>query len=164
MGLKQDLINAKKEGMRLSGASVESIEQANETLDAQCELEKEAIVNFLTSCEFRITKLNAPVVLEDFKLPPQLGDVLPTVQFQGVNAGGPLTALLSPNLGTNGVSTNIDVNKSPNPDSTGILESSGYVFIGQDPDSNQNFNVDDTDGQIAFTTVKLIREDIEDLL
>ena len=104
------------------------------------------------------------MALEDFKLPPQLGDVLPTVQFQGVNAGGPLTALLSPNLGTNGVSTNIDVNKSPNPDSTGILESSGYVFIGQDPDSNQNFNVDDTDGQIAFTTVKLIREDIEDLL
>ena len=47
---------------------------------------------------------------------------------------------------------------------SGGLESTGYVFIGEDPDSQDSFDVDDEDGQKEFTTVKLIRDDIEDLL
>ena len=46
----------------------------------------------------------------------------------------------------------------------GGLESSGYVFIGEDPDSQGGFNVEDEDGQKDFTTVKLFKEDIESLL
>ena len=46
----------------------------------------------------------------------------------------------------------------------GGLESTGYVFIGEDPDSQDAFDVEDEDGQREFTTVKLIREDVEDLL
>jgi len=46
----------------------------------------------------------------------------------------------------------------------GGLESTGYVFIGEPPDSDEDFDVEDEDGQREFTTVKLIREDIEDIL
>ena len=46
----------------------------------------------------------------------------------------------------------------------GGLESTGYVFIGSDPDSQDAFDVEDEDGQREFTTVKLIRGDIERLL
>ena len=47
---------------------------------------------------------------------------------------------------------------------SGGLESTGYVYIGDDPESQESFNVDDEDGQRNFTTVKLFREYIEDLL
>ena len=46
----------------------------------------------------------------------------------------------------------------------GGLDSTGYVYIGDDPDSQDGFDVEDEDGQRDFTTVKLIREDIERLL
>ena len=62
MGLKQDLIDAKKEGLKLSGATKEAIQQAENVLDAQAQLEVDAIVNFLTKCQFRITQLQSNVV------------------------------------------------------------------------------------------------------
>ena len=46
----------------------------------------------------------------------------------------------------------------------GGLESTGYTFIGGDPDSQDGFDVTDTDGIRDFTAVELFREDIEDLL
>ena len=42
--------------------------------------------------------------------------------------------------------------------------SDGYVYIGEDPDSQESFDVEDAAGQREFTEVKLFREDIEDLL
>ena len=53
----------------------------------------------------------------------------------------------------------LDINKD-----AGGLQSTGYVYIGEDPDSVDGFDVDDEDGQREHTTVKLIREDIEDLI
>tara|TARA_R100001015_G_C4625882_1_gene184593 strand:+ start:76 stop:591 length:516 start_codon:yes stop_codon:yes gene_type:complete len=171
MGLKQDLINAKVEATKASGELF--IEDQLDTsvgsqIEVEAELTKEAIVDFLTKCEFRITQLNANVVLEDFKLPPQQGDVLPSVS---VSSGFATFVPMSPALGgipvqsmiaggKNGVLTkNIDAGKD-----VGGLDSTGYVYIGGDPDSQGAFDVDDEDGQREFTTVKLIREDIEDLL
>ena len=62
--------------------------------------------------------------------------------------------------GKNGVTTHdIDISKD-----AGGLESTGYVYIGSDPENQSKFNVTDEDGQRDHTTVKLIREDIEDLL
>ena len=52
----------------------------------------------------------------------------------------------------------IDVEKN-----TG-LNSTGYVYIGEDPNSQDGFDVEDIDGQRDNTTVKLIRDDIERLL
>ena len=46
----------------------------------------------------------------------------------------------------------------------GALESTGYVYVGDDPESQSVFDVGDEDGQRQFTTVKLIREDIEEIL
>ena len=38
------------------------------------------------------------------------------------------------------------------------------VYIGEDPDSQEDFNVSNKDGQIQHTSVELFREDIEELL
>ena len=46
----------------------------------------------------------------------------------------------------------------------GGLISDGYVYIGEDPDSQESFDVSDVSGQRDFTEVKLLREDIEDIL
>ena len=46
----------------------------------------------------------------------------------------------------------------------GGLISQGYVYIGEDPEALKSFDVTDTDGQRDFTTVKVFREDIEELL
>ena len=57
---------------------------------------------------------------------------------------------------------NIDVDKAGG--TTGVLDSTGYVFIGGDPDSQDEFDVNTLDGIRDFTKVELLREDIEDLL
>ena len=156
MGLKQDLIDAKKEGLRLSGASEEAIQQAQDALDTQCELEVEAIINFLTKVNFTITELNAPVVLEDFRIPQQPADVQPTVMVAPglTTVGSPATqtstAPAALQGGTSGVLTQpMNIGKD-----AGGLDSTGYVFIGDDPDSQGGFDVSDNDGQIEFTKVK----------
>jgi hypothetical protein len=46
----------------------------------------------------------------------------------------------------------------------GALEAGGYVFIGEDPDSQDSFDVEDEDGQRNFTTVKLMPEDTSGLV
>ena len=159
MGLKTDLIDAKKEGLRGSGANEEAILQAQEVLEVQTQLEVDAIVTFLENAKFRITNLAANVVLEDFKIPPQQGDVLNTVQSAGVgNAGLPVNSRVI--NGTSGVLTkDIDVSKIAG--STGILQSTGYAFIGGDPDSQEGFNVSNEDGQKNHTEVRFFRDDNE---
>tara|TARA_R110000796_G_scaffold11964_2_gene39966 strand:+ start:352 stop:831 length:480 start_codon:yes stop_codon:yes gene_type:complete len=159
MGLKDDLIKAKVECFKIMGKSEDEIDSSvGSALEVEANLMTEAIVNFLTSCQFRITGLVAPVVLEDFNIPPQQGDVLPSVQALGANGGGPVTTNVT--NGTNGVLTKaIDVGKD-----VGGLESTGYVYIGGDPDSQGEFDVSDLDGIRTFTSVELFREDIEDLL
>ena len=164
MGLKQDILDARLSSLKESGAP----EPENDALEKQVEMEVEALVTFLTGIEFRITKLAANVVLEDFKIPPQKGDIQSAVQVasgittQGFSVGvtttpGTLTGVME------GVLTkDIDVNKTDG--ETGNLQSTGYVYIGKDPDSQGGFDVTDEAGQKEFTTVKLIRDDIEDLL
>jgi hypothetical protein len=167
MGLKDDLINAKVEAFKVQGKSEDDIDSSlGSAIELQSELEKEAIVNFLTECEFRVTQLNANIVLEDFQIPPQQADVLPQVMVSpGIPTVGSPTAqsTTAPGIlqgGNNGVLTKaIDVSKN-----AGGLDSTGYVFIGSDPDSQGRFDVSDEDGQREYTTVKLIRDDIEDLL
>ena len=153
MGLKDDLIKAKVECFKIMGKSEDEIDSSvGSALEVEANLMTEAIVNFLTSCQFRITGLVAPVVLEDFNIPPQQGDVLPSVQALGANGGGPVTTNVT--NGTNGVLTKaIDVGKD-----VGGLESTGYVYIGGDPDSQGEFDVSDLDGIRTFTSVEVFRE------
>ena len=53
----------------------------------------------------------------------------------------------------------LDLNKN-----SGGLQSTGYVFIGDDPDSQGGFDVEGEDGQREFTTVKLLDDDARKLL
>ena len=185
MGLKQDLINAKVKAAKDIGLEEPLDISDGSFIERDAEYTKEAIVKFLTDVEFRITRLNAPVVVEDLKTPDLsvnvelqtlLGDKAPILktlkQVGGLipGAGSVVNKLIDqlenaikqavqPLLEGGSTLPGIDIKKDD-----GGLESTGYVYIGEDPDSQGGFDVDDVGGQREFTTVKLIREDIEDLI
>ncbi len=185
MGLKQDLIDAKVKAARDTGVPTPLDTSNGSFIEREAEYTKEAIVNFLTQAEFRITKLNAPVIVEDLKTPDQgidiqletlLGDkapILKTLKKVGgliPGAGSVVNKLIDqletaikqavqPLLEGGATLPGLNLGKD-----AGGLESTGYVFIGEDPDSQGGFDVDDENGQREFTTVKLIRDDIEELL
>ena len=185
MGLKADLLDA-----ILQASADAGIEEPPDLSDGTfperlAHYQTEAIVNFLTEAEFRITKLNAPVVVEELRTPDIpinleletfLGDkapILKTLKKVGgmiPGAGSVVNKLIDqlesaikqavqPLLEGAGKVPGINLGKD-----VGGLESHGYVYIGEDPDSQDSFDVDDENGQREFTTVKLIRDDIEDLL
>tara|TARA_Y100001963_G_scaffold147541_1_gene224040 strand:+ start:258 stop:812 length:555 start_codon:yes stop_codon:yes gene_type:complete len=184
MGLKDDLMTAKLEGLKMSGATPDAILAAKKPgspLDLQCEMEKEAIVKFMTKADFKITQLKAPIILEDLKTPEQpvnvavqtllgeygpLIDLLKTLATPVPGASvlvdelfGKIKKVVTPLTEGGATLPGLDLNKDD-----GGLQSTGYVYVGEDPDSQGSFDVDDEDGQRQFTTVKLIREDVEDIL
>ena len=184
MGFKQDLIDAKVKAARDSGAKIPLDTSNGSFIEREAEYTKDAIVKFLTQAEFRITQLNAPVVVEKLKTPDQivnikletlLGDKAPILSAlkklpipaisQIVNSlESELEKAITPLLAGGADLVGLDLGKGDSDNERGGLESTGYVFIGEDPDSQEEFDVTDEDGQREFTTVKLIREDIEDLL
>ncbi len=176
MGLKQDIINAKVEGLKAQGVEESDINTSNgSTIEIESELLKEAFVNFLTNIDFKITQLKAPVVLEDFKIPDQnvnIGTQVTStdIPFPGGVGGAPVQIPLNGGLG-GATLAKLNLEKDSNvtsPDFTtntgGGLDSTGYVFIGEDPNSQQAFDVNDEDGQRENTNVKLFRDDIEEFL
>ena len=172
MGLKQDIINAKVEGLKAQGIEESDINtSAGSAIEIESELLKEAFVNFLTNVDFKITELKAPVVLEDFKIPDQNVNIGTQVTYIPYPGGAPGPAIqLQGGLG-GGTLAKLNLEKDSNvtsPDFTtntgGGLDSTGYVFIGEDPNSQQSFDVNDVDGQRENTNVKLFREDIEEFL
>ena len=184
MGLKDDLIKAKIEGLKLSGAREKDLDEAlqpGSPLEIQAEMEKEAIAKFLTEASFKVTELKAPVKLEQLSTPDQpvdlavetlLGDKAPIIDtlrkvapiVPGLDKAiealeDELKKVITPLVKAGATLPGLNLGKD-----SGGLESTGYVYIGDDPESQESFNVDDEDGQRNFTTVKLFREDIEDLL
>mgnify|MGYP001224807614 FL=1 len=140
----------------------------------------EAISNFLTSANFTITQLKAPVVVESLKTPDQpvnieletlLGEYQPVLKAlrkigDPLGLGGIIDKLegeiekaITPLLEGGAKLAGLDLGKD-----AGGLESIGYVYIGEDPDSVEDFDVEDEDGQRENTTVHLSVEDIEDLI
>ena len=180
MGLKADLLDA-----ILQASSDAGMEEPPDLSDGTfperlAYYQTEAIANFLTQCEFRITKLNAPVILEDIKIPEQLvnvemdtllgeyGPILKTLKQLAAPLGlgpvidtleGEIKKAIEPTLEGGSVLPPLDISKDD-----GGLDSTGYVFIGNPPDSQDDFDIEDEDGQREFTTVKLFRDDIEDIL
>tara|TARA_R100001463_G_scaffold51086_1_gene101621 strand:+ start:1058 stop:1600 length:543 start_codon:yes stop_codon:yes gene_type:complete len=180
MGLKQDLIDAKEKAARDTGVITPIDTKPGSFIEREAHYTMEAIVKFLTEAEFRITQLNAPVVLEDLKsveqpvnveLETMLGEYGPILKTlkqmaQPIGLGGVIDELegqiekaVEPLLKGGAILPAMDINKDG-----GGLDSTGYVFIGSEPDSQDDFDVEDESGQREFTTVKLIRDDIEDLL
>ena len=179
MGLKQDLIDAKIKAAEETGITTPLDTSNGSFIEREAEYVKEAIISFLTQAEFRITKLNAPVTVEELRsgdldvnieLDTLLGEYQPVLKIlrqigDPLGLGGTIDTLegeikkaITPLL-QGGAKLPFGIGKDLNG-----LESKGYVNIGEDPDSIDNFDVEDEDGQREFTTVKLIREDIEDLL
>ena len=72
MGLKQDLIDAKVKALKESTPEAPEPDTSNGSyIERESEYVKEAFVKFLTEAEFRITRLNAPVVVERIQTPDQ---------------------------------------------------------------------------------------------
>ena len=181
MGLKSDLLAAFERAALETNTPIEpgAFDEGSYE-ERYAHYQAEAIVQFLENCEFRVTKLNAPVVVENFKIPEQLvnvatetllgeyGPLLKTLKkiAEPLGLGETIDSLEGEikkaiaNVAEGGATAvGLDLGKD-----VGGLESTGYVYIGEDPDSQGGFNVEDEDGQKDFTTVKLFKEDIENLI
>ena len=181
MGLKSDLLDA------ITSAYVDANPQGDSSdlpdisdgsyAERLAHYQTEAIANFLTSCEFKITKLNAKVVLENFSIPSHEADIQSSVKVgSGIPTQGQAPGRTTQTGDLINTTNSADVLVKPikiskdgtrntkTGTNTGGLNSDGYVYIGRDPESQVFFDVEDEDGQRDFTTVKLFREDIEGLL
>ena len=150
--------------------------------------EDDFYANFEVSPEdmkFKVTELKAPVVVESIKTPEQpvnveletllgeYGPILKTLKKIGQPLGlgslidsleGEIEKAVIPLLEGGATLPGLDLGKDDSNNEQGGLEAVGYVYIGEDPDSQDTFNVEDENGQKEFTTVRLFRDDIEEIL
>ena len=182
MGLKQKIIDAKVQAVQDS-ISVESVEvdtSDGSYIEREAEYVARAILETLSEANLTITKLKAPVIVESLKTPDLLVNVeletllgpyqpiLKVLKQIGDPLGfgsiideleGKIEKAIEPLLKGGAKTVGLDLNKD-----SGGLQSTGYAFIGEDPDSLEQFDIDDEDGQNENTTVHLSVEDVEDLL
>ena len=182
MGLKKDLVEAKKASLVAAGQNPAMVDTSpGSPIDVEMTLVTAAIAKLLMSVEFRVTKFNAPVVLENFDIPEQPVDI-GTDTLLGEY--GPVLSTLKRMAGPLGLGEIVDqlefqikkiiervsqaggtVRKvTANKDDGSGLQSTGYTFIGEDPESEDNFDVEDRVGKRIFTKVKLLPEDIAEFL
>jgi hypothetical protein len=151
-GLVADLIKAKLQASTVISDDSDQNPKVTPFMEVEAKGISEAFLNFLTHEKLNLTvsELRASVELEEFSIPPQIGDVLPSVTV--TTSGGPGTV----SVGTNGVQTKkIDVRRDGGP--TGRLKAVGHAHIGlKDPVPNS----DTTDNENDFTKVKLYRDKI----
>lgn len=179
MGLRQKLIDAKVDARKEAGIT-EPLDVGTKSY-TYLEADKiaRAILETLSEADLTITQLKAPVVLESLKTPDQvvnikletlLGDkapILKALRKLPIPAIGEIVDKLeseiekaiTPLLEGGADLLGLDINKD-----AGGLQSTGYVFIGEDPDSADGFDVEDEEGQGQNTTVHLSKEDIEELM
>ena len=179
MGLRQKLIDAKVDARKEAGIT-EPLDVGTKSY-TYLEADKiaRAILETLSEADLTITQLKAPVVLETLKTPDQavnieletlLGDKAPILKALRKlpipaigeivdKLEGEIQKAITPLLEGGAKLVGLDIGKD-----AGGLESTGYVFIGEDPDSAEGFDVDDEDGQGRNTTVHLSKEDIEGLI
>jgi|TARA_A100001515_G_C4542504_1_gene200673 hypothetical protein len=179
VGLKGDLLDALTLASAETGQSQPDISDGS-FAERYAQYQTEAIVKFLTEADFTITQLKAPVTVESLKTPDQpvnieletlLGEYQPLLKVLkkigdplGLGSTidkleGEIEKAISKVLEGGAKLTGLDLGKD-----AGGLECVGYVFIGDEPDSVDSIDVSDEQGQTANTTVKLIPNNIEDLL
>ena len=178
-GLKWDLIQATVKAMEETGVDKKSLPEIKEGafIERVAHYQTEAIAKFITSLDFSIVKINAPVQIEELKsddlsvnieLDTLLGEyqpVLKTLRKLGDPLGlGSLIDSLEGEIEKAITPLLEGCAKTPFNLPAGVLQSKAYVLIGEDPESVENFNVDDEDGQRQNTSVKVFREDIEEYL
>ena len=179
MGLRQKLIDAKVKSVEETLApelqqSISLDTQPGSQIYLEAEYTARAILETLSEANLTITQLKAPVVVESLKTPDQvvnieletlLGDkapILKALRKLPIPAIGEiidkleseLERAITPLLEGGAKLAGLDLGKD-----AGGLNSAGYVYIGDDPDSQGSFDVTDKNGQRDFTTVKLLDED-----
>jgi hypothetical protein len=181
VGLRQKLIDAKVDALQESAQeSIEVDTGPNSYIYLEADKTARAILETLSEANLTITQLKAPVVVESLKTPDQpvnieletlLGEYQPVLKAlrkigDPLGLGGIIDKLegeiekaITPLLEGGAKLAGLDLGKD-----AGGLESIGYVYIGEDPDSVEDFDVEDEDGQRENTTVHLSVEDIEDLI
>ena len=177
MGLKDDLIQAKVDGMVAGGVNPADIDTSRgSTIEVEAEATKEAILNFLERANLRVTDLKAPVVLESFTHPAQLLNVAVDAVMgpHGVLMKAlKQVASLVPGASAIFDKTEEQMKKAtapvaeggvtqspPDLDVNSGLDAHGYMFVGdEDPGSKDDFNVSDEDGQKTYTQVKFFRDE-----
>ena len=179
MGLKDKILDVKRRAANETNMPLLDISKGS-YLEKEAEYIADAIIETLTEANFTITQLKAPVVVESLKTPDQpvnieletlLGEYQPVLKLLhkigdplGVgklidNLESEIEKAVTPLLEGGAKLAGLDLGKD-----AGGLESIGYVYIGEDPDSVDDFDVEDEDGQRENTTVHLSVEDIEDLI
>ena len=186
MGLKQDLVKARIEALKAAGVPEDKIKTGPGTpIDVEMGLTRDAIVRFILKADFKITDLNCPIILEDLKTPDQpvnvkietlLGEYGPMLMalrrigsmIPGVGSvvkklinelESKIKDAMEPLLEGGADLQGLDLHKG-----AGKLESTGYAYVGEDPESQDAFDVSDVGGQRTFTKVKLIKDDIGHLI
>jgi len=184
MGLRDKLIDAKVKSVEETLApelqqSISLDTRPGSQIYLEAEYTARAILETLSEANLTITQLKAPVVVESLKTPDQvvnieletlLGDkapILKALRKLPIPAIGEiidkleseLERAITPLLEGGAKLAGLDLGKD-----AGGLNSAGYVYIGEDPDSQDGFDVENEDGQRENTTVKLSVEDIEELL
>ena len=178
MGLKDKILDAKRRAaLETNMPPIDT--SKNSYLAKEAEYISDAIIDTLSEANFTITQLKAPVVVESLKTPEQpvnieletlLGEyqpILKALKKIGDPLGlgkmidkleGEIEKAVTPYLEGGAKLAGLDLGKA-----SGGLEAVGYVYIGEDPDSIEEFDVEDEDGQRRHTTVKLTLEDGEEL-
>jgi len=180
MGLRQKLIDAKVDALQESlQESIELDTSENSAIYLEADYTARAILETLSEANLTITKFRAPVVVESLKTPDQvvnikletlLGDkapILKALRKLSIPAiveivdklESEIEKAIRPLLQGGAALAGLDLGKD-----NGGLDCVGYVVIGEDPDSVENFDVEDEDGQRDNTTVNLSLEDLEGLM
>ena len=179
MGLKGDLLDAKIRAAMDVGLPPPDVSEGSYA-EREAHYSARAIINAMRDANFTITQLKAPVIVEELRTPSQpvnvkldtlLGEYQPVLKLLkkiGSPLGlskvidsleGEIEKAITPLLEGGADMIGLDINKN-----AGGLQSTGYVYIGEDPDSQGSFDVDDEDGQRQFTTVKLLKEDARKII
>ena len=180
MGLKDDLLEA-----QLNASADVGLPQPPDLSDGSygerlAHYQAEAIVNFMKNSEFTITELKAPVVVETLRTPDQpvnieldtlLAEYSPVLKLlhkigDPLGVGGIIDKLegeiekaITPLLQGGAKLAGLDVGKDD-----GGLDAIGYVYIGEEPDSVDDIDVSDEQGQTTNTTIKFIVENNQDVV
>ena len=179
MGLKGDLLDAKIRAAMDVGLPPPDVSEGSYA-EREAHYSARAIINAMRDANFTITQLKAPVVVVELRTPSQpvnvkldtlLGEYQPVLKLLkkiGSPLGlskvidsleGEIEKAITPLLEGGADMIGLDINKN-----AGGLQSTGYVYIGEDPDSQGSFDVEDEDGQRQFTTVKLLKEDARKII
>ena len=180
MSLKQRIIDAKVQALQDTGVTKSVDTSPGSYIEREAQYIAEAVLETLQEANFTITQLKAPVVVESMRTPDQpvnieldtlLAEYAPVLKLLhkigdplGVgklidNLESEIEKAITPLLEGGAKLAGLNLGKND-----GGLEAHGYVFIGEDPDTQDAFDVEDEDGQREYTTVKLLSDDASELV